>query len=211
MKSDAALNVLNRYDLASAEISGVGPELKNNLLRSGIRTAADFIDLKMTSYTYQNNPRTRVEFVLNSGRSIHIPGIGVQKGKAIKKWRSSIENKIVSIPTTLPAAEQQKINIQKQNKLRELNIRENTIKKECAFKESEFITKCKDQHDELKKQVESIKTQYDAENAKIEQKCFQSHAYLSEIRKQLNSKQIQIESYKNVNILAYIKGIFTFS
>ncbi|WP_172804928.1 hypothetical protein [Actinopolymorpha singaporensis] len=81
-------NELRKALISRANLSSIGEKTIANLAARGIRTAADFVDFRLTA---GGGGGTNVVLVLPSGRTTRVPGIGPERARILKDWRSRRE------------------------------------------------------------------------------------------------------------------------
>ncbi|MFB7717258.1 AarF/UbiB family protein [Nocardia sp. NPDC056100] len=101
-KSDAYANEraeyvrkdLMRFKISSSSITGIGSALTRELAAHGIRTAADFDGIQLSSPSGNYNSATA--YLLTSGGPIYVKGIGEAKARALDNWRNAHASKAIS-------------------------------------------------------------------------------------------------------------------
>ncbi len=85
---------LLQYDMASAAIPGVGPKTKRLLVDSGIQTAADIVDIRISKTGWGPTARDKV-YIETKEKSIYLEGIGALKANRLLKWKQAMEVRVV--------------------------------------------------------------------------------------------------------------------
>jgi hypothetical protein len=93
---------LARHDVGS---SGLTSSCVYELRRSGIRTAADFIGMRVESTSYGNGTRALMQFA--GGQYRHVPTIGPVRAGQLVRWRDGLVRRAASTPD--PAREKARL------------------------------------------------------------------------------------------------------
>lgn len=94
---------LAQKDLWSARVPGLGDTLKERLVAVGVRTAADFVAVLVTTSYHGKYANTGASLRLRSGGTIQVAGIGPTKAEALDEWRERCRQAALnSAPSQLP-------------------------------------------------------------------------------------------------------------
>lgn len=207
---------LGQYSILDASISGIGEKLKARLVASGIYTAADITQNRVTS----------------------VEGIGTNKGSALISWRASIEQKgSTRIPTSLTPTEINSIkqkyeymrntiesHILNKNK-QALNAQESAISDEYTKKKKYLDSEQLTTQNKLTQELLIITNKYSQDYADVSQKL--SHLDIdmqAQIRKhddvisnlhkrvfdchwQLGKIRHELRTYGNISFGKYIRFV----
>ncbi len=101
---------LSAHRISPGKVAGIGKKVIDNLHAKGIRTAADFVDVKLTVGQRQS---ITADFLLRDGRLVHVDNIGGVKGRALQHWRETLRYQaMVTQPTVLSDSRRSSINAQ---------------------------------------------------------------------------------------------------
>ncbi|MBH1938835.1 hypothetical protein I5Q34_32025 [Streptomyces sp. AV19] len=80
---------LGKARIAMARLPGIGEKLKDGLALYGIRTAADFTGIRLTSTSRHGYTNVTALIVKPNGTAVNIKGIGDAKARTLDAWRDA--------------------------------------------------------------------------------------------------------------------------
>lgn len=195
----------------TANISGIGDSLKKQLALAGVRTAADFIDIDITTSSTFGYQTQVAHIVTATGSRIHVTGIGPQKAKALLIWRKDTKLKIEKeLPLSLSTIDIQKLETEIRSKVSQLGIQETKIRQEYDTKKKQIVSHCFQKHVDIRNQVSIINKRTERELRESQTNVEENHLLLGELEHEFKAKQHDLLAYKEINLTGYIKRIFTF-
>lgn len=201
-------NQLSRHYIASATISGIGPELKKRLLASGIGTAADIRSIHIGSTGWGHYSR-EIAYIEVQGRGrIHIDGIGPKKVRALWSWRQSVESPYRrSMPQSLPASEESAIRSKYGAQRHSLSIQETDAKRTANQKSDAVRGIYRKEQDDLSTQLQTHREQLAKTCRDLEQRIAGQERDTSEKDWLIAKARRDLEAYRQVSFAAYIKHV----
>lgn len=197
---------LGRYSISGAQLSGIGEALTARLAASGIRTAADFLGVSVSSGGYYGSPTAYL--VLSNGRHVHVSGIGATKARTLANWRKGVETRArARARQTLPPGLVQQIRQKYAAKLNQIGIDEQRAR-HTAQQEAEEIS--------ARSQQRQAKLQTDLQNVRVAalQRRTEFDERLKEARTRLNSEQWALahkdreaDTYRHITFARFLAAI----
>ncbi|MDF5752879.1 hypothetical protein [Spongiactinospora sp. TRM90649] len=112
LRQNHTLAYLKRVSLGPGDVQGVGAATVDGLRAAGIVTPADFVGIHSVAVGHEQTPE--IHFLLPDGRSVHVQGVGETRASALENWRLLHVQAAMaqpSMPTTLPPATRQRIEL----------------------------------------------------------------------------------------------------
>ncbi|SDO17470.1 hypothetical protein SAMN04487897_109102 [Paenibacillus sp. yr247] len=201
---------LKNHTIDDAKIPGIGSEMKRRLKSHAIYTAADIKDIKIYQ-TYGSYASEKASIVLSNSVHIYVEGIGPSKARALLEWKKSTELRYVNtLPSTIPQTEIQIIKSKYQTKRNSLNSQEQTVKNSTQQKKNAAMIKFAKENAILQKEIDATRLDLKNNQQKVEME-------ISNMTKELSAKQWedaqiqrQLNTYKQINYLNFIRILFFF-
>lgn len=199
---------LSRYAIRSSNISGIGPALKDRLIRSGIRTAADFVDIRIQTW---GGSAEEARIVLRVGGSVHVDGIGPKKGQDLKLWRQRLDEKYrQQMPRSLPQDRVLAIKSKYQSRYQSLDKAEVDAKLKAKEKKESIFSRYRYIHRDLGKEMQDTRSRFSQYRNDIKRKIVDERKSLSKITWETAQKQQELSLYREITFKTYLRKIFTF-
>lgn len=145
---------LRASTIQSTTIQGIGDSLKMELVRCGIRTAADFTGIFRGS-------NSQVYIIMRNGAHIHPKGIGETKARSLENWRQATEKYFRQRqPMSLPTAELQMVQAKYLHQRQSLNSQESALRSLIVAQRQQF-------HDQSALRIKSL----NGELADLRKRC----------------------------------------
>ena len=204
-------NRLMQSRINTANISGIGDNLKKQLALVGVKTAADFIDINITTSSIYFGHQTQVaHIVMATGSKVHVTGIGPQKAKALLLWRKDTKSRIEKeLPLSLSTVHIQSLETEIRSKVNQLGIQETQVRQEYDTKKKQIVSQCFQKHVEIKNQILIIHKRIENELRESQIIVEENHLLLGELEHVFKAKQHELLAYKEINLAEYIRRIFT--
>jgi len=227
---------LAKHDLHSAQISGIGPELKKRLFANGIVTAADIINIQSHGSGWGRYSHQTVYIEVPGKGPVHVEGIGPTKAQSLLSWRHDIESRLRKhISQSLPIqdrnairskyepqrlalkaeavnaernAAQQDASIKSKyrSKLQPLDAKDANFNKDAVQKKDEIRKKYQQERDKLDKELQSAQFKFTEQLKWLSD----SNNLLPEKNWALSRVKRELEAYRKVNFPQYIRRILFF-
>ncbi len=176
---------------------------------TGIRSAADFVDIAITVSSYNRHQTKIPQIVLASGKRVRVSGIGLQKAQGLLAWRKNIESIInMELPQSLSSAEIQTIQ-QMSDKLSRLRIQEDEARQQFDMRKKQIVMQCRQQHMELRKEILTYQERRRIELKELQDDLRENRLLLCHLRQKFSAKRDELASCEEGTFAEYIIRILT--
>jgi len=195
-------NKLSYHLIRYSDIPRVGEGRIQALESNGIKTAADFADIKV-----DNHPTGEVVFQKADGSTLQILGIGPKIGEALKTWREKLESRYTEdIPISL-TIETEKIRDQYSSKLENIEQKERDLNNDLKRARIRALRDKEAEEQKLIYQVNLQKKIYEDTSTNMKDKMLEKSIELGEALKEKKRIEYELKSFDKINILIYLKKI----
>jgi hypothetical protein len=196
---------LNRFQIRSASITGIGPAVVRSLTANGIMTAADF-----TGISYSIGPRagTQVFITHRNGYNVHPAGVGEKKAHALDSWRRVIETRAKATqPSRLPSAQAQAIKAKYMQQRQNLANEEQATRARASIELKQISQKWMQTHRSISAELVSTRQAFAQERAQADVQLTAAQKQASATAWQRDLAAREISAHRNINYLQYLTGI----
>jgi hypothetical protein len=230
-------NKLVKEEKQKSDIEGIGSAMKQRLLASGIRTAADIFNVHIIQTRRGHHPN-KIAYIEVPGRGrVHVQGINPKKANAFLSWKRNIESRFRShMPQFLPAnqeiaikskyqAQRQSLDLQEASAMQNAKQKKNTIQAKYQQEQNTLIKQSQDMQNQLTKRKDAVRTKYQQERDTLTKQLQDIPNYFANQRKDLKDKirkerkriiekrwlldgvQREIAAYRQVDFTTYLKPV----
>lgn len=200
---------LRKHSIDTAVIDGVGPTLKNRILNSGIRSAADFFDIKIVNTSWGRYSNNTAYILVPGNRSIKVEGIGPHKARALLAWRRKLEAKYSNqIPNSLAPIIRERIRNKYKNKLDNLNKQETLAKDATWLNRHSIEIYSQSKRNDIEQKIHNVKKNYNKKKLELENIYLNMQKDLQQKKTELSWLKKDLNSYRLITFSNFIKSIF---
>jgi hypothetical protein len=147
---------LGGFALLDAELPGFGPQALLHLLKAGIRTAADIVDVRVSRQGRSGGDVVEVEV---PGRGlVTVDGIGRKRAQALLAWRQDLVARTgVALPAALPVADEAAIRLRYHSRRQAIERKEATAARRAARQEAAIRERARDERAELALRADEVR------------------------------------------------------
>jgi DNA-directed RNA polymerase subunit RPC12/RpoP len=197
---------LTQYDVASATIPSIGPELKSRLLAKNIKTAADIVNVHTQQRSWRRHLHEVAYIEMPGGNRVRVEGIGPKKALALQAWRQSIEARIRSQKSSIVNQEHE-IKRRYQNLLQLLHAKESHKKTEVKQKKDACHAEYQRRRDSLRSYRERIQSQFEQKHEDFDRKIHAARKELSEKQMDVERIERKLRPYEQINFPSYLRCV----
>lgn len=185
--------------------------MTNRLMSSGIKTAADISNIKISQQWHGRYSREVAYIEVPNRGKVHVEGIGPVKAKALLAWRQGIEGRLKSsLPRSLPFDQENKIKSKYIGQRQALDIQEADAKKYS----DQAITLVKDKYlkekEVLERQLVASRGLYEKNINDLNGRIIEENKNLSKKRYTLGRLENQTKPYIQIRFSKYLKSALWF-
>ena len=198
-------NNLSRHRIRNANIPLVGTGRSQTLAQSGIKTAADFVDVQIL---YFNNPNGQAFFKRANGSNIQVQGIGPMIAQSINQWRNSYLTRYTrNMPKNLTRNKETSIKNRYTNLFKNFEQNQNFKISNEKNKYKLIISKYKKIDGDHIKYIEDLKRTFISENKQYDETIQLYRDDLSTTVWNEGKINHELKSYSKISLLSYMINI----
>lgn len=198
---------LGNFALLDAELPGFGPQALLQLLKSGIRTAADIADVRITRPGGANGGDL-VEIDVPGRGLVRLDGVGRKRAIALRDWRQGlVASSGVTLPVAIPPADEAAIRLRYHTRRQGIERQAATAARRAERLERAIREQAQDERAELALRADETRSRV----AAARQRCA---AWQSTAQAGLDASQIALAiarrdaaAYRAVGFTAYLRAI----
>jgi hypothetical protein len=196
--------------ISREKIPDIDDDIKRRLRSSGIRTPADFLDINIFQ-TYGRKKIEKVYMILKNGGSVHV-GMSPSQAKALIEWKKKIERKYrTKIPQFIPRSEITAIKSKFNERKSIMNNVEQTYKTTAQHMISNIRQTYSPDHDLLKREEDTARINLNNELNQFDKEIAEINKHLVGNQLELHHLSKQLDSFKDVNFLRFLRRVFLFN
>jgi serine/threonine protein kinase len=200
---------LMKHKISKEKIPDIEDEIKQSLSLSGIRSAADFLDITIFQ-SYGRKKIEKVYLVLKNGGSVHV-GMSPSQAKALVEWKKKLERRYrPKIPQSLPRSEITAIKSKFNERKSVLNNTEQTYKTRAHHMIFHIRQTYRPEHDFLKREEDTARTNLNNERNQFDMEIAELNGQLASKRWVLLNLTKQMASFKDINFFRFVRRVFFF-
>jgi serine/threonine protein kinase len=201
---------LTNDPLESASIRGIGDEIKKRLMRVGVISAADILDVHVSVNNRKQHDRV-VAFLRVRGKGdVHIDGVGPAKASALLTWRRSLEQQWkVQVPKVVPPEITVQIKTKYDKHRIALNSETSNAMHAANQKKSSIYARFQKDIEKNRDEVYGLIKYYSEKKKDQEEKFTPQYKEKNSLLWEESALEKQISSYHKINIVHFLKRVFT--
>lgn len=213
IRSERIKALLSTFKIADAEIKGIGDSLKRELSFYGIKTAADFRNVKtIASVSRYYGTTEKTNIILSNGQEVHVTGIGRKKGEALINWKHFKENTIGNSPSSpLPIEEDRKILMEIKEQLNQLDIKKAMASQEYERKIKGINDKCELEHGVIRANIKSFQISFTNETKEQLNNLENTQNQFKALEQTIKNNQINFKTLPKFSFGIFLKHISAFN
>lgn len=201
---------LMKHRISQEKIPDIDDEIKRRLRSSGIRTPADFLDINIFQ-SYGRKKIEKVYMILKNGGSVHV-GMSPSQAKALVEWKKKIERKYrTKIPQSVPRSEITAIKSKFKDRKSILNNLEQTYQTRSQDMISNIRQTYSPEYDFLKREEDTARINLNNELNQFDKEIAEINKHLAGKQWELHHLSKQMDSFKDVNFLRFLRRVFLFN
>lgn len=198
---------LGSFALLDAELPGFGSQMLLQLLKAGVRTAADIGDVRVTRPAGSGGGDV-VEIEVPGRGPVRVDGIGRKRAQALLAWRQSLAASAgVAIPQTLPIEQEAAIRLRHHTRRQTIERRAAQAARRAERQEIAIRERAQDERaeltlraDETRQRAASARERYSSWHRTAQSRLDTAQLVLSLARRDANS-------YRTVGFASYLRAI----
>lgn len=198
---------LGTFAILDAELPNFGPQALLQLLKSGVRTAADIAEVRI-SRPGGASGGDLVEIEVPGRGLVPVEGIGRKRAIALRDWRSALLTGTgITLPTALPAADEAAIRLRYHTRRQAIERQAATAARRAERQERAIRDQAQDERAELALRADETRSR----TAAARQRCA---AWQSTAQSRLDSAQLALAiarrdaaAYRLVGFTSYLRAI----
>lgn len=194
--------------IASAKLQGIGEKAAQSLAAEGIRTAADFVDVRDQKIRRAGFENTMTLFIRPGGAEVHVEGIGPAKGAQLRSWRASLQAKAKGrAPTTLSASTVATLSAKFEARLKDLEREVLMLEASLPQRRKSACDKVATEVARLQSDKVTLKAARAAEDARLNSEAQWLAAKIAQQQAERDRLRLESESYNSVNFGSYVRAV----
>lgn len=201
---------LKMHRISKEKIPEIDDKIKRRLRMSGIRTPADFLDINIVQ-SYGRKKIEKAYIILKNGGSVHV-GMSRSQAKALVEWKKKIERKYrAKTPQSLPYSEITAIKSKYNDRKSILNNAEQTYNTRSQRMINNIRQTYTPQHDLLKREEDIATINLNNKLNQLDKEIAEKNKNLAEKQWEIHHLSKQMDSFKDVNFLKFLRRVFLFN
>lgn len=196
---------LARHRIDSAQVYGIGRAVVAELEAVGIRTAADFIGVRLDRGFGRS---ISVRVLHRDGRALKVPMIGEVRARHLDAWRVGLENRVrVRMPTQLTAAIRAQLDTEAAVRQTGITARETAIRHAADVQHKTAHGQSQSQRDALVAEEQSTRSSHATAIAAIDRDCALHREGAAAAEHQLRLERRTLEAYRAVTFRNFLRAL----
>lgn len=198
---------LARYRIDSAHIRGIGRGVVAELEAAGIRTAADFLGIRVHGGFGQ--PKT-VLILHRDGRALKVATVGESRAKNLDLWREGLAGRARSqMPSQLTAPIHAQVDKEAAQRQAGIAAREGAIKSAADVQRRAVLGQTQTRRESVIADEQSTRSSHAAAVAAIDRDCALYRDAVADAQSRLRAEQRALDAYKAVRFHRYLISLTT--
>lgn len=198
---------LARHRIDAAQIYGIGRAVVAELEAVGIRTAADFLGIRIQGGFGQS--RT-VQILHRDGRTLKVPMVGESRAKNLDVWRDGLVSRVRSqMPAQLTAPIRAQVDAETAQRQAGITAREGSVKSAADVQRRTAHNQTQTQRESLISDEQSTRSSHAAAVAAIDRDCALCRDGVADAERNLRAEQRVLDAYKAVRFRRYLLSLTT--
>ena len=199
------INKLSGHRISGSRITNIGFIKGLLLARIGIRTAADFTDIKARKSLITGHG---ARFKLKNGRSVSVSWITPEQVDSLRQWRNKLEEKYeLQVPSKLSPQEEKNIKNKYKFQLEKLEEEEKKAKTMIQNEKNAIKERYSKHYDILKEKIEEHKKHHDSIVSLAKTDLSSICDEMEKIDWEINSLEHELQGYRSITFTNYVKEI----
>jgi hypothetical protein len=196
---------LARHRIDAAQVYGIGRAVVAELEAVGIRTAADFVGVRVDRGFGRS---VNVRVLHRDGRALKVPMVGEVRARHLDAWRAGLENRVrVRMPAQLTAAIRAQLDTEAAVRQSGIAARERAIRQAADVQHKTAHNQTQSQRDALAADEQSTRSSHATAIAAIDRDCALHREGVSAAQHRLRLEQRSLEAYRAVSFRNYLRAL----
>jgi hypothetical protein len=194
---------LARHRIDAAQIYGIGRAVVAELDAAGVRTAADFLGIRIERGFGRS---TSVRVLHRDGRALKVPMVGEVRARQLDAWRAGLAGRAnVRMPAQLTAAIRAQIDRELAAKQAGISARESAIRSAADVQRKTAQGQTQAQREQLVADEQSTRSSHAAAIVAIDRDCAVHREGVSAAQHRSRVERRALDAYRAVHFRGYVR------
>lgn len=196
---------LSRHRLDTAQIYGIDRTLVEQLDAAGIRTAADFLGVRIEKGFGRS---ASVRLIHRDGRHLKVPMVDEQRARHLDDWRIALTNRVAGrMPARLTAAIRAQLDAEAAARQAGIAARESAARSAADVQHKTAQRQTQQQRDALAAEEQSTRSSHATAVAAIDRDCVVHREGVTAAQHRLRIEQSALAAYHAVRFRDYVRAL----